>query len=87
MDVDKQRINASLSFLAALVVLLLLYVGAYSALVQPSGVVIQRPWREEGGEVIIGNWYYHYRYGEHWAEQLFWPLEQIDRKVRPKDWR
>jgi hypothetical protein len=80
MDADKQRINASLTFLAVLLVVLLLYVGSYLALVQPSGVFVQRLWRQESGELIIGNWYYHY--GEHWAEGFYRPLAQIDRKVQ-----
>jgi hypothetical protein len=27
-----------------------------------------------------------YRIGGRWAQRIFWPLEQIDRKVRPKAW-
>jgi hypothetical protein len=84
---DKQRTNASLAFLAVLLVLLLLYVGSYLALVQPSGVVVQRPWREENGQLVVGNWHYHYQFGEQWAEQFFWPLEHLDRKLRPAKWR
>ena len=84
---DKQRTNATLVILAVLLVLLLSYVGSYSALVQPSGVVVQRPWQEVSGEVTLGNWYYHYQYGEHWAERFYWPSEQIDGQLRPEKWR
>jgi hypothetical protein len=84
---DRQRNNVPLALLAVVLVLLLFYVGSYSALVQPRGVVVQRPWQEENGEVVLGNWYYHYQYGEHWAERFYWPLEQIDRQVRPEKWR
>ena len=84
---DKQRTNAPIVFLAVLLFLLLFYVGSYLALVQPRGVTVQRPWQEESGEMTIGNWYYHYQYGEQLAEGFFWPLEQIDRRVRPEEWR
>jgi len=48
--------------------------------------LLSSAWQEESGEVTLGNWYYHYQYGEHGAERFYWPLEQIDRQLRPEKW-
>jgi hypothetical protein len=70
--------------IAAIVLLLLpvLYVGSYFALVAPSGVLIPvtGPIGESGFLVR------HYRWGGEFAEQVYWPLKQIDRKLRPGAW-
>jgi hypothetical protein len=62
--------------IVAIVLLLLpvLYVGSYFALVVPPG---------KSG--LIGR-YGQYRVGGLLAEFFFYPLEQIDHKVRPKTW-
>ena len=54
-----------------------LYVGSYLALVTPDG--------GGGGNDVQGLWFY--RLNTHsWAGKVFWPLEQLDRKIRPKAW-
>lgn len=69
-----QRLAAPI--LAAILLLLpLLYVGSYFALVKPGehlgwGSALYAPYRC-GGDVAV---------------RLFWPLEQIDRRVRPGAW-
>jgi len=55
----------------------LLYVGSYLALVDPSGKF------HSVGNVLIWS---HYRVGGKFVQGVYWPLEQIDRKVRPKAW-
>ncbi|WP_425615451.1 hypothetical protein NA78x_005371 [Anatilimnocola sp. NA78] len=66
--------------IVAILVLLvpLLYVGSYLALVVPGQ-------EYTGGSGAVYRTSY-YRYGGRWAERIFWPLEQIDRKVRPGAW-
>jgi hypothetical protein len=63
--------------IVAIVLLLLpvLYVGSYLALVVPMGANFA--WATPGGATLV-----HYRYGGLWAERFFWPLEQVDRKIR-----
>ncbi len=65
--------------LAILVVPPVLYVGSYLALVTPGGVRIQEP----AGYVRVTS----YRIDNRLLGQAFWPLEKIDRKVRPGEWR
>lgn len=69
-----------LSFIVALVVLLppVLYVGSYLALLKPPARTYQDVFDRR-------NSLYHV--GGDWARVVFWPLEQIDRKVRPGAWR
>lgn len=67
---------------AVLLLLPVLYVGSYFALVVPSGIRV--------GTIKI-NWIPqpiidHYRIGGDIAAAVFWPLEQIDRNVRPGAW-
>jgi hypothetical protein len=66
----------------AIVLLLLpvLYVGSYFALVVPGGWI-----RSEPGFTGVFRRVY-YRWGVDSAHKVFWPLEQIDRKVRPRAW-
>jgi hypothetical protein len=61
---------------AVLLLLPMLYVGGYLALVVPEGGVLK------GGESRVT----HYRAGDRAASVVFWPLEQIDRKARRRDW-
>jgi len=67
----------------AVVLLLLpvLYVGSYLALVTPEGAITHT---FQGNSVRIG--WHHYRVSGTWIGNVFWPLEQIDRKVRPGAW-
>lgn len=66
-------------FAAVLLLLPVLYVGSYLALVTPG---------DEGLNVYInhGSWDYPYRFGGRVSAIVFWPLEQIDRKVRREAW-
>jgi hypothetical protein len=82
----KQRATPILAAVAILLLLVLLYVGSYLAIVKPNGRVVQSMYRESDGELVLGNWYYQYRFGQDWAAQFYWPLEQIDRRVRPGVW-
>ena len=74
--------------IVAVVLLLLpvLYVGSYLALVEPEGRPVQVNYRGAGG----GMWQVwktsNYRCNGEWVASLFWPLEQVDRKVRPGTW-
>lgn len=68
----------------AIVLLLLpiLYVASYLTLVSPN---------ESGIYMVIhantGVYYTRgYRNGGEWAWRLYWPLEQIDRRLRPHLW-
>jgi hypothetical protein len=65
----------------AIVLLLLpvLYVGSYLALVVPRGVATQPNLRRSSFTIA----WRRYRLGGQASEFLFWPLEQIDRKLRP----
>lgn len=79
--------NNRAPLIVAIVLLLLpvLYVGSYLALVRPAGI---------SDTVVDGDGFY-------WTElssirfyaiigasghRVFWPLEQIDRKLRPNSW-
>jgi hypothetical protein len=54
--------------------LLVMYVGSYLALVKPPG--------KPG---LLGRWDY-YRAGEPITIYVYYPLELIDRRVRPQKW-
>lgn len=66
---------------AILLLLPLLYVGSYFALLRPPQILLV----PAHPETQIHH-YAQYRLGGKVAEQFFWPLEQIDRKVRPESW-
>jgi hypothetical protein len=65
---------------AILLLLPVLYVGSYLALVVPTGIPIQ--------DKISAEWVAtsYYRVGGTSSARFFWPLEQIDRRVRPNSW-
>jgi hypothetical protein len=65
--------------IAAMLLLLLMYVGSYFAMVVPRGYGIYRCQPDIA----------YYRFGwqvDDAASKIFWPLEQIDRKIRPEAW-
>ena len=67
--------------IAAILLLLLpvVYVGSYLVLVWPDGERFQMADSRSDFPT--------YRYGtETWAATMFWPLEQIDRTLRPRAW-
>ena len=70
--------------LAAILLLLpVLYVGSYCALVTPEGTPILIPLNSSGS---FQEHFVSYRYGSDLAAILFWPLENMDRKLRPAAW-
>jgi hypothetical protein len=76
---EKRQTSYAALILAAILLLLpVLFVGSYLALVVP-GVV---RFSANRSTVI----YEPYRYGGTWAVRFYWPLEQIDRKLRPEAW-
>ncbi|WP_254514018.1 hypothetical protein [Anatilimnocola floriformis] len=67
--------------IVAIVLLLLpvLYVGSYLVLVQPGEDRLERVSMDR---IAFRN----YRMNGDWPSRIFWPLEQIDRKLRPGVW-
>lgn len=65
---------------AMLLALPALYVGSYLAMVQPG-----QP------DIDMGNGQSEapptYRFGDGLADRVFWPLEQIDQRLRPSAWQ
>jgi hypothetical protein len=82
---NKQTQSQAPLILAIVLLLLpLLYVGVYLTLVRPRGVPTQFV---VDGNVVSG--YYvdsHYPVCEGLCEPLFWPLEHLDRRLRPEAW-
>jgi hypothetical protein len=78
--------RAPLVVAIVLLVLPVLYVGSYLAMVVPGGTVVEilAPHGPAGPFIpILGS----YRFANDTASKVFWPLEQIDRKLRPGAWR
>ena len=69
---------------AVLLLLPVLYVGSYLALVVPGGQVVFTV-SPAKMKTLRGN-FVHYRTCSKLSERVFWPLEQIDRRVRPEAW-
>ena len=68
-----------LIFGIVLLLLPVLYVGSYFAMVVPRPSI--------GKMVQLGHGpLWKYRCGDRFAVTLFWPLEQIDRRIRPDAW-
>jgi hypothetical protein len=73
----------SAPLIAAIFLLLpVLYVGSYLALVNPQGMMFVA----ESSAGHFSGPVYHYRIESRGPAVLFWPLERIDRKVRPGAW-
>jgi hypothetical protein len=70
----KQSRGAPLCVVIALLAAPLLYVGSYTALVDPSGRL------EMGDDGVCRP--RHYRYGGRVAEAVYWPAHEIDRQWR-----
>lgn len=64
----------------ALLLCVPVYFVSYAALVIPSGVLASRPGRPFNWELD------HYYLAPDQAAVFFWPLEQMDRRIRPKAW-
>ncbi|WP_425617883.1 hypothetical protein NA78x_001573 [Anatilimnocola sp. NA78] len=73
------RCRAPLIFAIVLLLLPVLYVGSYLALVNVSADEKEAFFARQRN---VGA----YRVGSKLASRFFWPLEQIDRKVRPEAW-
>jgi hypothetical protein len=70
---------------AVLLLLPVLYVGSYLVMVAPRSCFPNgRAITTEIGQ--LDAWPEDYRVAPRTCEILFWPLEQIDRKVRPGAW-
>ncbi|WP_254509811.1 hypothetical protein [Anatilimnocola floriformis] len=83
----KRESRAPLIVAIVLLVLPVLYVGSYLALVVPGGFSPVTPIKGSK-KIAFQNpcEIAHFRCGVHRAALFFWPLEQIDRKLRPGAW-
>jgi hypothetical protein len=66
---------------AVLLLLPVLYMGSYLALALPGGRVVV-----PGGPQLLSVYASNYRADGQWPWRIFWPLEQIDRQLRPGEW-
>ena len=78
---DDKRSNNVGILIGVIALLPLLYVGSYLLLVRPYAIMISHG--PGTGSYDIR----HYRYGGAYAETAYWPLEQLDRRIRPDQWR
>ena len=83
MHYAPMRKHAAPIIAAFLLLVPMLYVGSYFAIVTPGPLIILRD--SPGGDPILEG-HAKYRLAPSIAEDVFWPLEQIDRKVRPGVW-
>ena len=80
---DKRRTStAPLIIAIAVLILPLLYVGSYVALVKPRAA-FESTMVQPGMRTVR---FTHYRIGKGHVDWFFWPLEHIDRKMRPAAW-
>jgi hypothetical protein len=78
--------RAPLIVVILLLLLPLVYLGCYLALVVPQGTMIVTT-RVIRGNLIRTGAIESYLAGGRGAEVFFWPVEQIDRKLRPVMWK
>jgi hypothetical protein len=64
--------------IAFIVALLLLYGGAYLAMMERRLLLISS---------VASQVYVDYRYGDEWSEALFGPAHELDRQIRPELWK
>lgn len=75
------------SLLFAIVLLLLTsYVGSYLFLVMPAGTIAGYPEGPGPYYTEFDICFEHYRFESRRCSLLFWPLEYVDRKLRPAEW-
>jgi hypothetical protein len=75
---DDKRMNLVGIAAVACSAIFLLYLGSYLLFVRPGGyVTISRT-----GEPYLAN----YAVGGDVAARVFWPLERLDRRIRPNPW-
>lgn len=78
---DDKCLANSWIIVGVLALLPVLYLGSYWLLVRPFAIMISRGPGTGSYDVR------HYRYGGDYAETVYWPLEQFDRRIRPGQWR
>jgi hypothetical protein len=78
--------RAPLSIAIVLLVVPLLYVGSYLALVRRDGVIHDPPLQLAGGLVAPSHHIEFYRLDWDFLATIYWPLEQLDRKLVPGLW-
>ena len=83
---DKRTSYTPIILAVVLLLLPVLYVGSYLALVVPDALPVEHVNLTDDGEMVFGMGVDNYRWGRGYSARLFWPLEQIDRKVRPGAW-
>ena len=80
---DKPRTSAAPLIVAvALLLLPVLYVGSYLALVFPGWrtATVTLPDGRQGTRIV------RYRAFDEQCRVIFWPVEQVDRQLRPQAW-
>ncbi|WP_254507837.1 hypothetical protein [Anatilimnocola floriformis] len=82
----KRESRAPLIVAIVLLLLPVVYVGSYLALVVPSGRSVVRP-NYVDQQTLEPSWTWsNYRFGYPKTDRFFWPLEFLDRRVRPETW-
>lgn len=79
---EARRSCAPAAVVAALVLLPWLYVGSYLLAVAPAHRIYLNPDNSGGVVFVIQN----YRIGGSLPAIIYWPLEQIDRRLRREKW-
>lgn len=78
-----QTKQSSSAFLSVVVLIFLIaYVGSYVVLVLPEGRTVWATTSGMKANIVL----LHYRTDGQWQSTLFWPLEQLDRTLRPASW-
>lgn len=81
----KRETRAPIVVAAVLLLLPALYVGSYFALVVPGGIEVAYPSNNPHEQHLIR--VENYRIADAKMRTVFWPLEQVDRKIRPGPWQ
>ena len=78
--------RAPLTVAILMLLLPLAYFGSYLALVVPTHVRVDRIVCNTPTEFLTEVNYERYRFGGKYSERVFWPLEQLDRRIRQETW-
>ena len=78
MSDKSQSSGGPVIFAVVLLMLPVLYIGSYLSLVKPEG----RRLYDRSGFIRVAS----YRVDGRLPSQFYWPLEKIDRRVRPQAW-
>jgi hypothetical protein len=79
------RNRAPLIVAIALLILPVLYMGSYFALVVPGRYSFPPDTDEHQTKIILVKNFYRFDF-DRMAAKIFWPLEQLDQRVRPGTW-